>query len=349
MIHTVVIGAAGYSGAELVSILRGHPGARLAGLFGSPRRAGDDAAEAPSIADLHPHLRGLVDMPVAPLDLSAIAALKPDVIFLATPHEASLDLAPRCRELGAVTIDLSGAYRLKDASLYPIHYGFEHTHENHLETAVYGMPELFRRQISAAELIAAPGCYPTASIIPLAPLLRAGAVERGRRPIIDATSGVSGAGRTPSRKTHFCEVSLQPYNVMAHRHNPEIDAYAGAPVLFTPHLGAYDRGILATIHIDLAEGWSAQRISDTLHTAYADDPFVRLLLQGAWPSVAAVRASNWIDIAFKVDEEHRHAVLFSAIDNLVKGAAGQAVQCMNLRMNLPETTGLLPGAGASNE
>jgi N-acetyl-gamma-glutamyl-phosphate reductase len=237
-------------------------------------------------------------------------------------------------------LDLSGGFRLRDAALYPKVYGFEHGHPELLETAVYGLPELNRAQIASARLVAVPGCYPTSAILPLAPLVRAGAVARGTRPIIDSTSGVSGAGRTPTAKTHFCEISLQPYNVLKHRHNPEIDLHAGVPVVFTPHLGAFDRGILSTIHVELSEGWNAARVGATLRGAYGAEPFVRLRAPDQWPSVGAVRETNFCDIGWAVDEPRRHLIVVSAIDNLVKGAAGQAIQCMNIVCGLPETLGL---------
>lgn len=336
-----IVGAGGYAGAELITILLRHPRARIAALFGSAKR---DAEPPRSIADLHPRLRGRVDLPVLPASADAIAASRPDAVFLATPHEASVELAPSLLESGVIVFDLSAAFRLKDASLYPRYYGFDHARPDLLPRAAYGLPELSRERLSNADLVAVPGCYPTSAIIPLAPLIRAGAIDPERRPIIDSTSGVSGAGRSPNSRTHFCEVSQSPYGVLNHRHQPEIDFYAGAGTLFTPHLGPYDRGILSTIHADLAPGWNGDRVARTLREAYAHEPFVRLLPPGQWPSVAAVRESNFCDLAWAVDEEHRHVILFSALDNLVKGAAGQAVQCMNLRFGLGETTALLEGA-----
>lgn len=341
-LDVVIVGAAGYGGAELVSILLRHPHCRIAGLFGSSRR---DSEKPARIADLFPRLRGRIDMEVRAADVDVIAAMKPQVVFLATPHEASVELAPAILgRAGAPwrprVFDLSGGFRLRPPH-YPAYYGFEHHAPAWLERAVYGLPELGRSRIAEAELVAVPGCYPTSAILPLAPLVRAGAVAPGRRPIVDSTSGVSGAGRTPTAKTHLCEVSLQPYNVLKHRHGPEIDLYAGTPVVFTPHLGAYDRGILSTIHVELAEGWNAARVDGALGHAYGKEPFVRLLPADQWPSVAGVRYTNYCDIGWAVDEPGRHLVLVSAIDNLVKGAAGQAVQCMNIRFGLPETTALV--------
>jgi N-acetyl-gamma-glutamyl-phosphate reductase len=346
-ISTVVIGATGYSGGELVGLLAQHARARIVGLFGSGRRAEGDRPTR--IADYFPRLLGRIDMEIRAAEVERIRELRPDAVFLATPHEASIDLV---QELTAAAgngwspriFDLSGAFRLRPASLYDRYYGFTHARPDLLERAVYGLAELNRGEIAGADLVAVPGCYPTSAILPLAPLVKAGAIERGRRPIIDSTSGVSGAGRTPTAKTHFCEISLQPYNVLKHRHNPEIDLHAGVATVFTPHLGAFDRGILSTIHVDLAEGWTGRRVADTLNEAYGSERFIRLLPADRWPSVAGVRQTNFCDIGWAIDEANRHLILVSAIDNLVKGAAGQAVQCMNIRFDLPEAAGLEGGS-----
>ncbi len=346
-VKVVIVGAAGYSGAELITWLLRHPSATIVGLFGSGRRAEGDKPQR--IADLFPRLAKRFDMEIKPADADAIAALRPDAVFLATPHEASVELAPEIlkratKDWQPRVLDLSGGFRLRDTALYPRFYGFEHEHPELLEKAVYGLPELNRKQIVNASLVAVPGCYPTSIILPLAPLVRAGAIAKGTRPIIDATSGVSGAGRTPTAKTHFCELSLQPYNVLKHRHNPEIDQHAGTPVVFTPHLGQYDRGILSTIHMELAPGWTGARVSETLHAAYDGEAFVRFRSPDQWPSVGGVRETNFCDIAWAIDEPNRHLIIISAIDNLVKGAAGQAIQCMNITAGLPETLGLDGGA-----
>jgi len=340
MTRAAVVGAGGYSGAEVVSILLDHPRTTIAGLFGSPSRAQASGGKGPAFAEVFPRFRDRLAMAVLPGDAASIQACGPDVVFLATPHEASLELAPRLLDAGIKVIDISAAFRLKDASLYPVHYGFPHTHPGLLERAAYGLPEVFRDRLARADLIACAGCYCTSAILPLAPLVRAGAVAPGRRPVIDSTSGVSGAGRAPVLKSLFCEVSLRPYGVFNHRHQPEIDAYCGTPTVFTPHLGPFDRGILSTIHVDLAADWGAQRVGDTLHSAYSREPFVRLCEPGAWPSIADVRTTNFCDIAWAVDEPSGHAIIVSALDNLVKGAAGQAVQCMNIRMGFGEGTGL---------
>lgn len=342
-IKVAIIGAGGYSGAELVSILLRHPRAEIVGLFGSGK-----SDKPQSMGDLYPRLRGRIDMPVAAAELGALKGCGAEAVFLATPHEASIHWAAdlvRLEDGAPKVFDLSGAFRLKSAAMYPKFYGFEHEQPDLLAKAVYGLPELHRKEIGKADLIAVPGCYPTSAILPLAPLARAGAIDRRRRAIVDSTSGVSGAGRSATVKSLFCEVSLQPYNVFKHRHNPEIDLYSGTPVVFTPHLGQFDRGILSTIHIELADRWDGARVSDTLKAAYGEEAFVRLMAPDVWPSVAAVRGTNFCDIGWAVDEANKHLIVVSAIDNLVKGAAGQAVQCFNVRYGFDE--GLALDGGGS--
>ena len=334
----VIVGAGGYSGAELVSILSRHAHAEVVGLFASARREKGD--QAGKFDELFPRYRGVCDLAVQPVEIDAVMALKPDAVFLATPHEASVELAPKLLDRGTVVLDLSAGYRLRDAALYPKHYGFEHSSSSLLSTAVYGLPELHRSQIAKANLIAVPGCYPTSAILALSPLVRAGLVKPGTRPIIDSASGVSGAGRGANVKNLFCEISMQPYGVLSHRHQPEIDAYAGVKTLFTPHLIALDRGILSTMHVDLVPGTTLEKVNATYAAAYASEPFVRLLPAKSFPAIADVRQSNFCDIGWALDAEHSHLIAVSSIDNLVKGAAGQAIQCMNIRFGVPETEGL---------
>jgi N-acetyl-gamma-glutamyl-phosphate reductase len=342
-VEAVIIGAGGYSGAQLAGLLLAHTHVELAGLFGSER-----SAHAPRFGDLHPRWRGMTDRRVEPLDVAAIAALAPEAIFLATPHEVSSHLAPSLLATGAVVFDLSGAFRLQDAAAAARHYALTHADPALVARAVYGLPERHASAIAGADLVALPGCYPTASVLPLAPLAAAGAIDDRSPVVIDAVSGVSGAGRTPSARTHFCEVSLQPYAVLEHRHAPEIALHAGLGddpgVVFTPHIAPFDRGILATIHVPLAAGWNEDRLRGALRAAYGESAFVRLLGAGEWPSVGAVRDTNFCDIGLRVDPARRHLILVSAIDNLIKGAAGQAVQCLNVRFGLPETEGLLARA-----
>ncbi len=346
--RVVIVGAGGYSGAELASLILRHPGAELVGVFGSSRRA--DEGKVQTLAEVFPRFRGQVDLALRPASVPEIVALSPDAVFLCTPHEASIELAHALQGNRFPVLDLSAAFRLKDAGQYPAYYAFEHGHPEMLAVAADGLPELGREEIARADLSAVPGCYPTSAILALAPLARAGAVRvdadgRVRRPVIDSTSGVSGAGRALHLRSLFCEVHQQAYNVLKHRHQPEINAYAGVPTLFTAHLGPYERGILSTIHVDMAPGWGEERVRETLAEAYGGEPFVRLLPAGVWPSVGDVRGTNYCDIALAVDSSWGHLIVVSAIDNLVKGAAGQALQCMNIRLGLPETAGLLAGRG----
>jgi len=338
-VDVVIVGAGGYAGAELAEILLRHRQANITGLFASAKREKEASSGGGGFDETFPRFRGRLTMPVKAASADAISQARPHAVFLATPHEASVELAPELVSRGMTVFDLSAGFRLRDATLYPKHYGFEHRSPEALSRAVYGLPEHFRAEIAASDLIAVPGCYPTSAILPLRPLVRAGAVSPGSRIIVDSVSGVSGAGRGAALKSLFCEVSLQAYGVMSHRHEPEIAAFAGHPVTFTPHLVAFDRGILSTIHVELASGWDGDRVSGLLHETYTREPFVRLLPQKQWPAVGDVRGTNYCDIGWQADSSG-HLIISSAIDNLVKGAAGQAVQCMNIRFGFSETQGL---------
>ena len=332
--RAVVVGAAGYSGAEIVGILLQHDEIDLVGLFASASRA----ENVVRFDQIFPRFRGWTALKVHAANATDILALEPDVVFLATPHEASHDLAPVLCAQGITVFDLSAAFRLRDQSAYPKHYGFSHAHPQLLEKAVYGIAELNRTAISKAQLIAVPGCYPTSVILALRPLVDAGLLENTSI-IVDSTSGVSGAGRSPALKSLFCEVSQQAYGVFTHRHQPEMIQETLSDVIFTPHLGPFDRGILSTIHATLLPNISESQVRETLCNQYASEPFVNILKAGDWPAVSAVRASNRCDIGLAVDPARQHLILSSAIDNLIKGAAGQAVQCMNIRFGFAETQG----------
>lgn len=340
MIRAVIVGAAGYTGAELAALLLGHPRTELVGVFGSARRAQAEASV--TLAELHPSLRGRTALAVHAYDLEAVMALEPDVVFLATPPEVSARLAADLLVAGIVVLDLSAAFRLDDPDAYARHYGEAPVHPELLKRKVYGLAEHFAPALREADLVAVAGCYPTATVLGVRPFVRAGAVEPGTLAIVDAVSGVSGAGRGASAKTSFCEVSLAPYAVLSHRHQPEIELYAGIGTVFTPHLGSFKRGILATCHLTLREGWTEASARALLASTYASRPMVRVLPAGAWPSVAAVERTPCCDLGVAYDDARRHLIVVSAIDNLLKGAASQAVQCMNIRFDLPESWGLLP-------
>lgn len=339
-IPAAVVGVGGYTGVELAATLAGHPVLEVVGLFGSADRAGSRP-----VGEVDPRLRGVLDLPVEPGTPEAVAGCGARVVFLATPHAVSADLAPLLLEAGITVIDLSGAFRLKDEAVHLKHYGFARN-AGLVERAVYGLPEVTREGLAGAALVACAGCYVTAATVPLAALARAGVIAPGTRPIVDAVSGVSGAGRHAGAEMSFCEVSAKPYGVLRHRHHPEIEAYSGTRVVFQPHLGAYDRGILATIHVELAPGVTAARVREVFASALGHEPMVRLLPLGVWPSVGAVARTNFIDIAWAVDEGSGvgggHLIVFSALDNLLKGASAQAVQCANAALGIEETAGLLP-------
>jgi len=346
-VRTAIVGASGYAGAELLAILAAHPNAEVVALFGSSRR-GDEGT--PTAADLFPRFEGAIvgTLPITPFDVAGAVALGLDAIFLATPHELSHEVARTLVDAGIVVLDLSAAFRLSDRAVFERNYGFAHGHAALLSEAVYGLAEFNAARIADARLVAVPGCYPTASILAIRPLVDAGLVDAARPAIVDAVSGVSGAGRKAEVKSLFCEVSMQAYGVFKHRHRPEIAEHAGIATIFTPHLGCYDRGILATVHLELVAGTTAEQARAAFEAAYAGRPFVRILKAGRWPSVAAVERTNFCDIGLAVEatELGTHAIVESAIDNLVKGAAGQAVQCMNIRFGFDETAGLLSARAA---
>jgi len=335
-VRTAVVGCSGYTGRELVRLLAGHPAADLAGVFASERTAGA------SLGDVFPELRGVCDLTVEPAAVDAIGSCASDVVFLATPHERSAELAWPLARTGATVIDLSGGHRLP-APAYPEHYGFEHPHPEALNAAAYGLPEVTRDRLESAPIVAVAGCYVTAASVPLAALDRAGVLDQRVAPAITAISGVSGAGRPARPHTAFCEVSAQPYAPLAHRHQPEIAMAVGRPVGFVPVLGPYDRGIACTTHAGLADGATVADARSALAEAFAGAPLVRVLPAGEWPSVNAVRHTSFLDVAVAVDEPMTRVVLCSSLDNLLKGASGQAVQCMNIRLGFPEALGLVPG------
>lgn len=333
-LNGLIVGASGYTGAELAAYLHRHPHMNITGLTVSAQSA--DAGKL--LSDLHPQLKGIVDLPLLPMSDVAAMAKDVDVVFLATAHEVSHDLAPQFLQMGCVVFDLSGAYRVNQASFYQDYYGFTHQHADWLDKAVYGLAEWRAEDIKQAQLVAVPGCYPTASQLALKPLIDAGLLDLNQWPVINAVSGVSGAGRKASMTTSFCEVSLQPYGIFTHRHQPEIATHLGTPVIFTPHLGNFPRGILATITCKLTAGIKAEQIDAAYRQAYAGKPLVRVYDKGV-PAIKNVAGTPFCDIGFALQGEH--LIIVSAEDNLLKGAAAQAVQCMNIRFGFNETQSLL--------
>jgi N-acetyl-gamma-glutamyl-phosphate reductase len=331
---TGVVGFTGYSGAELVSLLKTHPHAELVLL-----EHREDQGGRPVPID-QPQPRRI------PCTADAVRAEGLAVVFLATPAAVSMELAPAMLEAGAKVIDLSGAFRLGDATTYQRWYKEEHTAPGLLAEAVYGLPEFCRERIPGARLIANPGCYPTAANLAIQPLVAAGAIDRAAGIICDAKSGVSGAGRKASLNTSFCEVTenFSIYSALDHRHVPEVLMVSGLTepeFSFTAHLLPIDRGILETIYIRTRNIKTGEQLLDIYRRQYQSEKFVRLYPLGSLPDVAAVNRTNFCDLGLKFDAASGRAIIVSAIDNLVKGAAGQAIQNMNLMLGCEETAGLL--------
>lgn len=337
MLNTIIIGASGYTGAELAKIVNRHPQLTLCGLYVSATSL--DAGKL--LSALHGQLRDVVDLPLQPLTDIKTAAANIDIVLLATAHEVSHDIAAEFLNLGCQVFDLSGAFRVKADDFYRQYYNFEHKYDEWLENAVYGLAEWNHDQIRQAQLVAVPGCYPTAAQLALKPLLVAGLLDCDQWPVINAVSGVSGAGRKASMTNSFCEVSLQAYGLFTHRHQPEIAHHLNCDIIFTPHLGNFKRGILATITAKLAIGVTADEVTAAMESAYlnaADQHAVRLL-KNKTAKLDDVVGRCFCDIGWQVQGEH--IILTAAIDNLLKGASSQAVQCINIRNGFPQLTALV--------
>ncbi|MBT0586079.1 N-acetyl-gamma-glutamyl-phosphate reductase [Alteromonas oceanisediminis] len=335
-----IIGASGYTGAELARLVHNHPRLSLDAVMVSARSG--DAGKP--LSDVHGYLNNQIHLPLQALDESTLHTLASsyDCIFLATPHEASHDWASSLLQGSAKVFDLSGAFRLQDKHVFAQHYGFEHQHPDTLSEAVYGLAEWYADEIANAQIVAVPGCYPTASLLATKPLMQAELLDPSHFPIINAVSGVSGAGRKAALNNSFCEVSLQAYGILAHRHTPEIAAYLGAPVIFTPHLGNFKRGILATITCKLKYGLKLSDVEDAFNTAYAHQPLVRMRSSPA--KIDDVVGQPFCDLHWQYDPSTGYLIVTSAIDNLLKGAASQAIQCANLACGWSMTEGLTRNA-----
>ena len=325
-VRVAVAGATGYTGQELLRILSRHPGVTITAATSS-------GATAPRKL---PALGHVFKGDITPLDPQSLAQ-DADVVFLALPDKAAAELAPMLVEAGVRVIDLSGAFRLRDNAQRARWYPETHALPRGL---AYGLTELERPSVEAASMVANPGCYPTAALLALRPLVAAGLLVPGADIVIDAKSGVSGAGKTPSERTHFSEVhgSVAAYGVFGHRHGAEIEQGVGGQVNFVPHLMPLDRGILSTIYVRLAPGTSEDALASVYERTYAGEPFIRLV-GAVLPEIKHVAHTNFCDIGWRVDPSGR-AVLVSVIDNLLKGASGQAVQNMNVMLGLDQTTGL---------
>ena len=343
-IQPAVVGATGYAGFELARILARHPNAKKPVLF---TRNGEAGATA-KLDELYPHISGNGGYPLQPFHWETLKAKGVDLLFLATPHEVSREWVPQAMKHGVHVIDLSGAWRLEKPEYRAI---YEFNDENPeladklTAQAVYGIPELHRDKLKEAALVANPGCYATSIILALAPLVRAGLVDLDHGIICDSKSGVSGAGKQPTQKTHFVEVAenLSAYAVFNHRHTGEILEQLGIgaqQLIFTPHLLPIPRGILSTIYVRLASTMQAQQIEDCMRNFYTDSAWVRVFPGGKLPQIQYSLHTNYCDIGFTLARDSRRLVIVSCLDNLMKGAAGQAVQNMNVMFGWNEEEGL---------
>ncbi|MDD6485197.1 MAG: N-acetyl-gamma-glutamyl-phosphate reductase [Clostridiales bacterium] len=338
MIKTAVLGATGYAGVELVRLLASHPEAK-------PVLLGSQSYDGQRISDVYPNFRHVLETECEKLDLDKVAQC--DVAFTALPHGASKDVIPQIIERGVKVIDLSGDFRYDDIEVYEKWYGQKHSAPELLKESVYGLPELYRDKIKNARIIGNPGCYTTCSILGAYPLLATGAGS-AKNVIVDAKSGVTGAGRGLSQQCHFCECTenSKAYKVATHRHTSEIEQElskaAGEEVLisFTPHLIPQKRGILSTIYINLNRKYTTEELVDLYKDYYKDEFFIRVKDAGELPETKHTAGSNFVDIGVVADERLQRAVVVCALDNIVKGAAGQAIQNMNIMFGQDEKTAL---------
>jgi N-acetyl-gamma-glutamyl-phosphate reductase len=336
MIRVAILGATGYTARELLELLLRHPEVEVTALATRSEANLD-------VADVHPSLRSRLDLRLENLTPGEVAK-RADCVFGCLPHGASAAVISELLAAGCRVIDFSADYRLNDPQVYEKWYQVVHPDPQRLGKVAYGLPELFREQIRGAQLVANPGCYPTAAILALAPLLKAGAISP-QGIIIDAKSGISGAGRTPKPNFHFPEANenLTPYNIGKHRHTPEIDqilstwANVETNVVFTPHLIPMDRGELVTAYADVPKGTTGESLLATLRDFYKNEPFVRIV--DHLPGTKDVSHTNFCDVTARV--VGTKAVVVSVIDNLIKGASGAAVQNFNVVYGFPETTALL--------
>ena len=338
MIRVAIIGATGYAGAELVRLLSGHPHVTLTTI--TSRNYIGEAFDS-----VYPNMSGIVELNCEEYDINNINK-NADVIFTALPHKLPMEIVPELIEKGKKVIDLSADFRFHDVDRYEAHYQ-PHSAKALLSQAVYGLTEVYIDEIRKANLIGNPGCYPTSILLPLVPLVNKGMLELNSL-IADSKSGVSGAGRSPSLTTLYCAVteSFKAYKVAAHRHNPEIEevlsrkAGKEVSITFVPHLVPMSRGMETTIYATPVSGVEPEDVRDCFEGFYTERSFVRLCADGRTPDTQHVRGTNFCDIGFVMDKSRNRLILMSAIDNLVKGAAGQAVQNMNIMLGFDEAAGL---------
>ena len=343
-LQPAIVGATGYAGFELARLLLHHPQVKKPVLFA---REGESGSAA-QLGDVYPHISGNGGYPLQPFQWEALRAQGVDVLFLATPHEVSRELAPEALRRGVQVIDLSGAWRIaaqKHRAIYEFHDADPAAALRLTAQAVYGIPELHRERLKQASLVANAGCYATSIILALAPLVRAGLLDLSAGVVCDSKSGVSGAGKQPTQKTHFVEVAgnLSAYSVFNHRHTGEILEQLGLSddqLVFTPHLLPIPRGILSTIYARLKSPMEPQEVEDCLRGFYNGSPWVRVFAHGKLPQIQYSLHTNFCDIGFTLAADRRRLVMVSCLDNLMKGAAGQAVQNMNLMFGFNEEEGL---------
>ena len=334
-----VVGVTGYTGFELARILLRHPAVK------SPVFYIRETQGKKCLAELFPQLRGVGEAPLRSLSVSEIIASNAGTAFLATPHEVSAKIAPALLEAGLRVVDLSGAFRFRSADTFASWYKLPTPHASWLNEAVYGLPELYAAEIATSHLIANPGCYATSVILALRPLTEAGLIAEGSSVVCDCKSGASGAGKDPRRDLHFVEVdeNFKAYNLFSHRHTPEILEHTGVPedrLIFSTHLLPLARGILSTIYLTLSAAYSAEAIETIFRKFYAGRSLVRIWPAGSLPELQHVAHTNFCDIGFSLDNSGKRLIVVSCLDNLGKGAAGQAVQNFNLMSGIEEQTAL---------
>lgn len=338
--NIAVIGVTGYTGFELATLLLRHKD------IARPTFFVRDPGGASCLSEMFPQLRGWGEAPVRTLSVEAVSQSGAGVAFLATPHEVSAELAPQLLDAGLRVIDLSGAFRFGFAETFSNWYKLPAPHAARLKDAVYGLPEIYRDQIAAAKLVANPGCYATSVILGLRPLVESGWMDASQTVVCDCKSGASGAGKELRRDLHFVELegNFRAYNLFSHRHTPEILEHTGLPesqLVFTTHLLPIPRGILSTLYVTLSSRRTTAEVEALYKQAYAGHPMVRLHAAGTLPEVQHVVKTNFCDIGFSLHADGKRLIVVSCLDNLGKGAAGQAVQNLNLLLGLDERTGLL--------
>jgi N-acetyl-gamma-glutamyl-phosphate reductase len=338
-----VVGATGYAGFELAKLLLRHPHVGQLTFF-----LRESHGNVHCLSELFPQLRGLGDAPCMPLSIEAVANSGADVVFLSTPHEASLELVPGLLRLNPSVriVDLSGAFRFRKPETFAKWYKLPAPDADALAQSVYGLPELYGHDLPKARVIGNPGCYPTSVILGLRPVVDAGWIDRSRGIVCDCKSGVTGAGKEPKRETHFVEVSenFHAYGLFTHRHTPEVSEHLGLPLddfVFSTHLLPVNRGILSSLYVWLDGARKPEEVEALYRKFYAGKPFVRVLPAGKLPELQHVAHTNFCDIGFALDAAGQRLAIVACLDNLGKGAAGQAVQNLNGMCGFPETAGLL--------